>query len=180
MMGATHRIGGLAAGMAAAALLKVSPAESGLLIAASLLGSLVPDIDNRHSSISRRFRLASVAVSMGQLLIRGISGLFPAKQRNYIRSLIGHRGLTHSLCPVALAAVLIAVEPYVATGAMCGIASHLVFDMLAGGVPLFMPFSTKRICLAHMKTGGMAELLFRVILIMIFSYFGWEVFLWQK
>lgn len=189
MMAATHRLGGLAAGTAAAVLLQSGKMESGILIAGATLGSLIPDIDNRHSSISRKWVLVSIFVSLGQMIIRVFSSLLPQKQRNYIRSLIGHRGITHSLFPVFVIPTVIyfisrmagygEMGTYTAAGIGLGIISHLAFDMLAGGIPLFMPFSTKRICLAHIKTGGVAEWVFRVILLIIFTYFGMEVISWQ-
>lgn len=190
MMAATHRLGGLAAGTAAAVLLHAGKAESGLLIAGAVLGSLIPDIDNRHSSISRKWVLLSTLVSIGQMIIRAFSSILPRKQRNYIRSLIGHRGITHSLVPVIVIPLIICLighmtgcagaGTYTAAGIGLGILSHLLFDMLAGGVPLFMPFSTKRIYLAHIKTGGAVEWIFRVILILVFTYFGMEVISWQR
>lgn len=189
MMAATHRLGGLAAGAAAAAVLHTEPLESGIIIAGAVLGSLLPDIDNRNSSISRKWRVLSLAVTVGQAVIRGMSNLFPVKQKKYIRSLIGHRGITHSLVPVValpLITVLVgysvgcaAEGVYAALGLAAGILSHLLFDMLAGGVPLFMPFSVKRVTVANIKTGGVAEWLFRAALIIVFAYFGREV-IWQK
>lgn len=184
-MGITHRIGGVAAGMAAVTVMQPDTVNTGILIGCAVLGSLLPDIDNSHSSISRRFVPAALAVSAGQAVIRMASCLFPAKQRQYIRCLIGHRGLTHSLVPVLLLAVSL---PFVGAdtgrfaviGTMTGIISHLLLDMLAGGVPLFLPFHTGRICIAKIKTGGAAEWVFRCMMFLFISYFGWEVFLWQR
>lgn len=190
MMAATHRLGGLAAGVAAAAVLHTEPLGSGMVIAGAVLGSLFPDIDNRNSSISRKWRVLSLAVTVGQAVIRGMSNLFPARQKKYIRSLLGHRGITHSLIPVVslpLIMVLVgysigyvAEGAYAAFGLAAGILSHLLFDMLAGGVPLFMPFSVKRVTVANIKTGGGIEWLFRAVLIIIFAYFGREAIPWQK
>lgn len=184
MMAATHRLGGLAAGMALTVLLDAEPVYGAVLTGCAVLGSLLPDIDNRHSAISRKWRPAGYAVAFGQGMIRFMSNLFPAKQRRYIRSLVGHRGLTHSLVPLILIPSaasgigLAAGNPvygcFAAAGLGAGILSHLLFDMLAGGVPLLMPFSTRRITLAHMKTGGAAEWIFRMTLITLFLYFGYE------
>lgn len=184
MMAATHRLGGLAAGMALAAFTDAEPVYGAVLTGCAVLGSLLPDIDNRHSTISRKWRPAGYAVAFGQGMIRFLSNLFPAKQRQYIRSLVGHRGLTHSLVPLILMPAvasgigLAAGNPecgcLAAAGLGAGILSHLLFDMLAGGVPLLMPFSTRRITLAHIKTGGAAEWLFRVALITFLLYFGYE------
>lgn len=190
MMATTHRLGGLAAGTALAALLQADLEASGILLAGALLGSLIPDIDNKQSSISRKWPLAGWAVSAGQTIIRGISWLLPRKPRNYIRSLIGHRGLTHSLMPVIVLPLLVMLAgkgigyvgmgKYAAAGLAGGILSHLILDMLAGGVPLFIPFSTKRFCLAKIKTGGAAEWLFRAAILVIFLFCGLEVIPWQE
>lgn len=190
MMAATHRLGGIAAGTALAAILKVDVAETGILLAGAVLGSLLPDIDNRNSTISYKIPLVSLLVTVGQAAIRGISSLFPRKQKNYIRSLIGHRGLTHSLLaavllPLPVAAICLSagfsrIGLYVAAGLLGGMLSHLLFDMLAGGAPLFMPFTTKRVVLAKMKTGGLIEWLFRLLLVAVFVYFGMEVIPWER
>lgn len=190
MMAATHRLGGIAAGTALAAILKVDVAETGILLAGAVLGSLLPDIDNRNSTISYKIPLVSLLVTVGQAAIRGISSLFPRKQKNYIRSLIGHRGLTHSLLaavllPLPVAAICLSagfsrIGLYVTVGLLGGMLSHLLFDMLAGGAPLFMPFTTKRVVLAKIKTGGLIEWLFRLLLVAVFVYFGMEVIPWER
>ena len=182
MMAATHRLGGLAAGTMLVTTLQVSLPEASAIIAASVIGSLIPDIDNSHSNISHKWRITSVFVTIGQGIIRFLAHLFPRKQRNYICSLIGHRGLTHSLLPVLLSLLIapilsqISSNPsmgeHIAVGLAAGILSHLLFDMFAGGVPLLMPFSVRRIRLASIKTGGIAEWLFRFILISFFAGIG--------
>ncbi len=184
MTAATHRLGGAAAGMVLSAWLPVNITEGMLLVGMAVLGSIIPDIDNPRSSISYKWRGISWIVTISQTLIRGVSHLFPKKQSAYIRSLIGHRGLTHSLLPVIALAVCnlswsawagyAQVGYYMTVGLAGGMLSHIVFDMLAGGVPLLIPFSTKRICLSHIKTGGVGEWIFRVSLMLIFICLGLE------
>lgn len=192
MTAASHRLGGLAAGVVLANLLHTGPVGSGMVLVSSMLGCLLPDIDNRQSAISYKFKLARFFVSVGQTVLRGISCLFPKKQKRYIRSLIGHRGLSHSLAPVVILPLVVILfgkltgslqtTGYIAAGTAAGILSHLIFDMFSGGVPLLMPFSVKRITLAHIKTGGVVEWLFRIVLIVVFCYFGLikEVIPWQR
>lgn len=191
MTAATHRLGGAAAGMALSAWLPVNIAEGMLLVGMAVLGSIIPDIDNPHSSISYKWRGVSWIVTISQTLIHGVSHLFPKKQAAYIRSLIGHRGFTHSLFSVAILtagslswsawAGLAQVGYYMAVGLAGGMLSHIVFDMLAGGVPLLIPFSTKRICLSHIKTGGVGEWIFRFNFILVLICMGLEELLvWLK
>lgn len=190
MMAATHRLGGLAAGVAMAGLLQADLYETGIVVAGAVLGSLLPDIDNPHSSISRRWQLTSFFITLGQGIIRLFSKLLPRKQAGYIKSMIGHRGITHSLMAVCLLPVPVILLGrasgylnagiYGAVGIAAGILSHILFDMLAGGAPLFMPFTTKRIVIAKIKTGGLLEWIFRGFLIVIFLYFGMEGIAWQE
>ena len=190
MMAVTHRLGGLAAGMIIVKLLEPDIYETGIVVAGAVLGSLLPDIDNPHSSISRRWKLTSFFIALGQGIIRLLSRLLPRKQAGYISSMIGHRGITHSLIAVCLLPVPVILLGralgylnagiYAALGIAGGILSHILFDMLAGGAPLLMPFTTKRIVLAKIKTGGLLEWVFRGLLIVIFLYFGREGITWQK
>lgn len=175
MTASTHRIGGITAGITLAAMWHANIPESGLVIAGALLGSLLPDIDNRHSSISRKWEFISLFVSAGQFLIRVLANVLPGKPKQYIRSLIGHRGITHSLAATLIFPGLIYVigisidhtetMGLLAVGIAGGILSHLLFDMCSGGVPLFMPLTTKRITLMRIRTGGIGEWLFRGILL---------------
>ncbi len=184
MMAPTHRLGGIAAGAGIAAILHTDTTDSAIMIAAALLGCLLPDIDNSHSSISRKWSFVSMLVSAGQGIIRLFSNIFKTKTRTYIRSLIGHRGLTHSLFPVLLLpGIMFIVSAGVGSrygivtsiGLAAGMISHLLLDMLSGGVPLFMPFTTKRVCIARIKTGSLLEWLFGFAFLFILISFGWEV-----
>lgn len=186
MTAPTHRLGGFAAGMAIAAGTNAALPATALIVTMAVLGSLLPDIDNRHSSISRKWRLISGIFALGQKIIRIISKALPKKAGEHIRSLIGHRGITHSLTAVLLFSALtymIVRAVHFPMARLCaiavagGVASHILLDILAGGVPLLMPFSTKRICLARIKTGGLAEWCFRITIIIIFTYVGWEKFI---
>ena len=49
----THIIGGAQAGILASYIGSVSPVESGVIITASVLGSILPDIDNPRSKVAR-------------------------------------------------------------------------------------------------------------------------------
>lgn len=178
MMAATHRLGGAAAGIALSGIFIRSgsggAAEGAILIAGAVLGSLIPDIDNARSSISRKVPLARAITGLFQAAARGISNLLPSKGRKLVRGAVGHRGITHSLAMCLITAGALwgigrqaGLDIYMgyrffAAGLVAGIASHLVLDMFAGGVPLFCPVSNARVTLAHIKTGGVVEWLVRI------------------
>lgn len=172
MTAATHRLGGIAAGVIAVQLLPVNLTmeELAAVSLGSMAGCLFPDIDNARSSISNRLRILSHIISAGQAMIRGLTVFLPNQHKKYIRQLIGHRGIFHSLFLVLISyIVLLCAAKYCnlpiirlfGYGVSVGMASHLLLDMFAGGVPLFSPVSTKRITLAHIKTGGAVEWLLR-------------------
>ena len=63
----------------------------------SVLGGLLPDIDNVHSQIGSRLPVVELIVHGCQRGIRLLSGILPRKLRENVRSMTGHRGLLHSL-----------------------------------------------------------------------------------
>lgn len=182
MMATTHRLGGIAAGAAVTSLLHPGVTGTLIIFIGALVGSIFPDIDNRNSRISRKMPVTAMVVTLGQWLIHMISAFLPKKQKSFVRSLAGHRGITHSLMgsmifPAIICIIGILLEQKMnlwllaAVGIFVGCLSHLLLDMLSGGVPLFMPFSTGRVRISNIKTGGFTEWLFRMIfvVIMIFS-----------
>ena len=62
----------------------------------SVLGGLLPDIDNVHSQIGSRLPVVELIVHGCQRGIRLLSGILPRKLRENVRSMTGHRGLLHS------------------------------------------------------------------------------------
>lgn len=192
MMAATHRLGGLAAGMMITNYIGWDSNNivlSTAVMAGAFLGSLVPDIDNGRSSISRKFRLISYMVTVFQAVARGLANLLPARMERKLRGTVGHRGITHSLIMcVALPGMLWLLSPmighlgldvgggyfWVVLSVMCGMLSHLFLDMLSGGVPLLCPFTNRRFTLAHWKTGGIGEWAFRVSVLLVFIVFCGE------
>ena len=73
----------------------------------SVLGGLLPDIDNVHSQIGSRLPVVELIVHGCQRGIRLLSGILPRKLRENVRSMTGHRGLLHSL--LVPAAMLLAL-----------------------------------------------------------------------
>jgi len=116
----------------------------GIVLAGSILGSLLPDIDHPNSRIGRKLPVVSRVVN----------------------KVFGHRGFTHTL----LAQLLLVLSLFMlsgvvprgitgyylpfAFGLIVGYASHLLLDMLTvSGIPLLYPFITRPIRLARFKTG---------------------------
>lgn len=91
----------------------------------------------------------------------------------------GHRGLLHSL--LVPAAMLLAlpvigntngIEKTFLIGMIAGNLSHLILDMLSGGVPLLIPFSVARIRVCNFRTGGIMDKLWRLVMYFGIGYLG--------
>lgn len=169
MTGVTHKLGGILTGVILADQFCNGTVESTFVVAGAVLGSLLPDIDNQRSTIGGMMPGTSILVRAGQKTIRLFSHLFPRKVAEDIRSLIGHRGILHSLvAPFVVAAAALlqknTMAVYFFMAVAIGMVSHLILDLFSGGVPLFMPFSMKRIKLAGIRTGGMLERIIAVII----------------
>lgn len=182
MMAATHRLGGAVAGILAAEILIPGNQEilkTVSIVGGAVIGSLIPDIDNAKSSISRKIPLASIIVSLFQTFFRGLAELLPNKEEKILRGVVGHRGITHSLLilPITYFVFLLARKieviqnykefTFFIAGVLIGMTSHLILDMFAGGVPLFCPITNKRITIAHIKTGGLVEVILRTLAVII-------------
>jgi len=177
MTGTSHRLGGVLAGLATIALMKTPDIQTqGIILASAVIGSLLPDIDNAQSSISYKIPLVRGIVGLFQGAIKLLAGLLPKKQERFIRSAIGHRGITHSLVFALIMPGIIIIFGHMfsnlyifpaALGMMVGILSHILLDLFSNGVPLFLPFSNKRTTGARIKTGGVAEWLIRIVIIYI-------------
>lgn len=157
----THVVGGILASLMGVLAIQslgvsLSPEHQGILIATSTFGSLVPDIDHQNSYIGTRARLTSKVVN----------------------SLCGHRGVTHSPMVVStfmfLAYCLFAefvakgaVVDYAFLGLLIGMLSHMFLDMLTkGGIPLWYPFTKKKVSLTGMKTGSIYESFFLGLMVL--------------
>ena len=110
MMVKSHVVVGLAAWIAAAPLLHLSPVDPAYL-GLAVAGSLLPDVDHPNSWIGRRSRPVSTAIAAA----------------------LGHRGLTHSAVAVAgLVALLLhaGCRQAEVSALAVGYLSHLGADML--------------------------------------------------
>lgn len=157
MTGYTHMLAGLCAGIAVIEWKGLLTPGSGLLVTGGiLLGSILPDIDNRNSTVSHRLPVAGSVINMLQKGVRFLSYLLPGRAGRRIRETAGHRGITHSLLFPALL-LLCPGGNFFILGTSAGIMVHILLDMLSGGVPLFLPFSGIRITLGKIRTGGILD-----------------------
>lgn len=167
MLGRTHQIGGLTAGIAVGTYVLRLPFEPGMvtiiftLLGSAVIGGMFPDIDHPSSMIGRSFRPVSRMVS----------------------KTLGHRGMTHTLLfnlAIPTLAYLIAnvmippnwheISNTAIIGFTAGYASHLFLDSLTPqGIPLFAPFSRRDIRLARFRTGKF-DYFFQVLLFSLSCY----------
>lgn len=159
MKGKTHLMGGLLFGLVGEAavsslsnegILFARPATIGVVVGASLIGSLLPDIDTPKSILGSKVPPISIIIN----------------------KLCGHRNITHSImmwlllfAPIKFLFEEIDRYPFlIYYGLLVGILSHIFLDMLTTrGVPVFV--KSPRISLTPMKTGGAGEILVRVVLV---------------
>lgn len=179
MTGKTHSATGFFAGLVISHYTGCPGAMTLAMATGSVLGGLLPDIDNVHSQIGSRLPVVELIVHGCQRGIRLLSGILPRKLRENVRSMTGHRGLLHSL--LVPAAMLLAlpvigntngIEKTFLIGMIAGNLSHLILDMLSGGVPLLIPFSVARIRVCNFRTGGIMDKLWRLVMYFGIGYLG--------
>ena len=110
MMAKSHVVVGLAAWIATAPLLHLSPIAP-IYLALAVAGSLLPDVDHPNSWVGRRSRPISTAIAAA----------------------LGHRGLTHSAVAVVGLIALLLHAGYrqgMVSALTVGYLSHLAADML--------------------------------------------------
>jgi inner membrane protein len=160
----THQITGVGLAAVAVAAFDASTATGAVLLSGAWLGSLLPDADKPGTKIYRRTRL-----ERRNPLARGIGALARLPLRALL--MLGHRGITHSLCAVAVAGIFAGglvtlVSPPFARIAAAGVAigylAHIAADACTpGGVALFAPLSRRRRHLlprhARIPTGSLRE-----------------------
>lgn len=141
MMGTTHAMIGLAAGLTLATAVHATPEAALVLAAAAGVGGLLPDMDHRGSMINRRVPFLIL-----------LSFWFP------------HRTVTHSLLVVVLLATLaVAGQSLQGVALVAGYGLHIAADMLTrSGVTLFYPLGNRAYLLPkplRLTTGGLFEAL---------------------
>jgi len=157
MMAFTHIAAGAASALLAANWLDAPNAQTVLLLAGGVFGSMLPDTDHPASAFGRRVLPISIPLS----------------------AIFGHRGITHSLVAVAGMSWLAWYAlnhlawnpgysvPFVA-GLAAGYLSHLVGDwMTNSGVPLLWPSRRRFVSPVRLFTGDALEYL------LAFAVYGW-------
>lgn len=179
MTGTTHRLAGIGTGIAAIEMLQVNDVKiQSVLLTGCILGSLLPDIDNPQSTISYKIPFIRTIYSIFQKLIRLFANILPKRQKEYVKSSIGHRGLSHSLFAAIMVPVLVWVTGSIlhlhadtfSIGLLFGLLSHIFLDLFSGGTRLFLPFSIHNIKFLKIKTGGMIEWIIRIVLTVVLAY----------
>lgn len=138
-----------------------SVSDVGIMLLTAGIGSLLPDIDTKTSTISHKHKVVSF----------------------FSRLFFTHRGFTHSLTAwvilslvLAVLAILIPCVMPAALGISIGYLSHIVLDMFNyAGVPLFYPMDLK-ISIGKSKSGGLLDkiiciVMFGVAVCLLFMHF---------
>lgn len=105
MMGRTHKAGGVLAGVLIGGfLVSGNPVSivvcTGALIGGCIMGSLLPDIDKKESTIGRTLWFISWPIYFFRLLVKLFAYIFPGILKKAFQELeedTGHRALAHSL-----------------------------------------------------------------------------------
>lgn len=164
MTGTTHFIGGLTLfGLYCNMQAEISTTNITIGLILAGVGSLMPDIDLPGSTISQ--------------LLLPISKAYNWLEDKLCK--VKHRGLTHSIFPVAILLLIYFLthnNPYVSYFAI-GYTSHILLDMMnKGGVPIFYPVSRRRFRIGAIRTGTVGESVVCVVLYVLFVveiYWRW-------
>lgn len=164
MNGKQHMKLGAAVGISGALFLKADVVSCGVFAIGSIIGALLPDMDSPTSRLGRCFPLLSKLFNKG----------------------FGHRGLFHSplfLFVTAGIYWLIKIRfsvsnPYLISGILTGMSLHLLQDMMTvGGIPLFYPFTQKKISIGCFKSESKVDIVNTNVLcvfgyVSMFLFFG--------
>lgn len=131
MLGRSHGLSGLAAGLGMGMALHAAPLTCGLLAGVTALGAYVPDADHRNSTITRSVPVLGPAVSW---VVRGLSrAVYAATKGPRDENCSGeHRHLSHTVVGAAVFGALVGVVVYVVAGRL-GAADPRHLALLIGG-----------------------------------------------
>lgn len=108
--------------------------------------SIIPDIDLLHSTISKKTRTATYAISY----------------------FFKHRGMIHSIfVPIIIFIIVYTLNKEIASAILLGYSSHIILDSLnKTGTRPFLPVTKYKIK-GFLKTGGVIDFLLLIILIIL-------------
>ncbi len=195
MMGRTHKVGGALTGIVISRFfytddLMITGICFASLVCGSILGSLLPDIDKKESTIGRSLWFISWPIYFVRLIIKLLSYILPGRAKKFFKNLdkdLSHRGIAHSLITWAVLTTIlwqcslnllpgiplvlqISISKFL-LGVSLGMLSHIILDMLTNnGVALFSPVTNVKIKipLINIRTGGFVESFLRVIMCLLF------------
>lgn len=145
--GQTHFAAGIASMMLFQYITK-QPFQTDLILISGLIG-LVADIDQEGSTAGKLFRPISYIFDKFRD--------FSTKTKNkYLINIFEHRGITHTLLiPVLIFLLWYKTGQDYLFASMVGYLSHLIMDINNDrGIPIFHPFSFKKVHLLTISTGG--------------------------
>jgi inner membrane protein len=125
-----------------------SPIVFGIFL---ILATMFVDIDSRNSKMGKRFYFRP------------------------IQWIVKHRGIFHSLLFGLLISVIIAaVHSWAGVGFFVGYVSHLFMDCFTrSGVKVFWPVYNKKISFGWVRSGGVAEDVIFVLLLLLNLWLVW-------
>lgn len=170
MTATSHRIGALAATATTIYMCgNTSVPVIACYTAGAWIGSLFPDADIPYSKIGRRY----LSILWPFYIVQYLIHLFAP--RSYVDKTFRHRGALHSpmiwICIFLVFNFIFSkwntmIPVFLLRGVMIGIISHLLLDYISGGIPLFLPFSTKKYkSMLYIRTGGMIEHIMSILLL---------------
>ena len=181
MTGKTHIAIGIAAGLTISSDLPVE--DQLILIGASIIGSLVPDLDHPKAKLNQKllFFNNNFYKTIFYLLLSSISIFlyFTMKQKifgligivTFLIALSSHRGFTHSIIGFLIFASIVKIGTLkyglssVYSGFTIGYILHLIADFFTPqGIKLFYPLKTNVSAPITIKTNSIKEKSFFTIL----------------
>lgn len=181
-MGKTHKIGGLFAGVLVSSYLVsddfvVSCVSVGTVMLGSVLGSWLPDIDKKESTIGRKLWFISWPIYFFRLLVYIAAVVIPKKfDKPWFRFYknMGHRGISHSFITLIILSFgfqylynliswdgkyfLSKVVYSLLVGVTVGMFSHIILDLFTTqGVALLCPFFNFRFKIPVVRTNSVRE-----------------------
>ena len=97
MTGTTHITGGLLTGMLIMQNVDIPGENIGkaILVTGVVLGSLIPDLDHRRSTIRSKWEIAGYIYDIFSYLVKFVAIFLPRRPKRYLRRVVGVRGFLH-------------------------------------------------------------------------------------